>query len=358
MSEWRSNMDHQSKVYVVVPTSKESSSIVEYLIEPAILASNMNMVLGNDERFSTNIQSLSESDVVIADLTGVDAGVYYELGISHAFNKFTILISQSFDDVPKPLKGYQIIIYSTRFDKATDLTTSIRKALLKYSLNGSNGNPITDFVINSQSETNADKRILSQDKQLVLSSAVDHLVENFKLDPLNDLQAASTRIAAYTMDFGQKLNQRTAELEVISRTMGSGNYSKARRVLRNASDDIMLFASQLHSERENMTLGTDFIVASIDYFAKFVNYVSEGDSNVFQFKIMIRQLDKSLDEALPSLIFLREQLTDNTTDQKELRYSSKRAVNEVNFLIDTFINIQSSCKRAYLVIDTREEPNP
>ena len=60
------------------------------------------------------IEALSEADFVIADLTGRNPNVFYELGVRHALRNNTILIAQDIDDIPFDLRGQRAICY--RYD--------------------------------------------------------------------------------------------------------------------------------------------------------------------------------------------------------------------------------------------------
>lgn len=69
-----------------------------------------------DEIFETRsiIQIINEligrAEVVVADLTGRNANVFYELGYAHALGKSTILITQNAEDVPFDLRHRQYVI--------------------------------------------------------------------------------------------------------------------------------------------------------------------------------------------------------------------------------------------------------
>ena len=52
-----------------------------------------------------------KATVILADLTGKNPNVFYELGLAHAITRPAILIAQSMDDVPFDLRGLRIIIY-------------------------------------------------------------------------------------------------------------------------------------------------------------------------------------------------------------------------------------------------------
>jgi hypothetical protein len=57
------------------------------------------------------LRYLATADVVVADLTGHNANVFYELGVRHALSRRTILIAQSPSDLPADLSHYRTIIY-------------------------------------------------------------------------------------------------------------------------------------------------------------------------------------------------------------------------------------------------------
>lgn len=52
-----------------------------------------------------------QSRVVLADLTGKNPNVFYELGLAHALAKPVILVAQSIDDVPFDLRALRVIQY-------------------------------------------------------------------------------------------------------------------------------------------------------------------------------------------------------------------------------------------------------
>lgn len=128
---------------------------------------------------------------MIADLTGLNPNVMYELGIRHALCKKTILITQDLSEIPFDLKGYFCIQYNwittsqkTKFKK--DIHNTINK--LETSPEARYG-PFHTYVglkntINSDSENQlAIKRLISLEKELefVLADSETKLHEAYKL---------------------------------------------------------------------------------------------------------------------------------------------------------------------------------
>jgi hypothetical protein len=49
--------------------------------------------------------------VLLADLTGKNPNVFYELGLAHALAKPVILVAESMEDIPFDLRALRIILY-------------------------------------------------------------------------------------------------------------------------------------------------------------------------------------------------------------------------------------------------------
>jgi hypothetical protein len=54
---------------------------------------------------------ISAADIIIADMTGRNPNVFYEVGFAHAKGKYCILLTKSVNDIPFDLKHHRHIIY-------------------------------------------------------------------------------------------------------------------------------------------------------------------------------------------------------------------------------------------------------
>jgi hypothetical protein len=57
---------------------------------------------------------ISKADLIVADMTGRNANVFYEVGYAHALNKKTILLTAGSKDIPFDLQHYSHIVYKNR----------------------------------------------------------------------------------------------------------------------------------------------------------------------------------------------------------------------------------------------------
>jgi len=107
------------RVFVLTPFNEVLKPVYEDHIRKVIEGLELDVARADD--FFTNgsimadvWSALNYAEAVIADCTGRNPNVFYEIGIAHAIGKETILISQSLEDIPFDLRHLRVIIY--RYD--------------------------------------------------------------------------------------------------------------------------------------------------------------------------------------------------------------------------------------------------
>lgn len=76
------------------------------------------------------VQQITEADIVIAEITPVNANVFYELGYSHALRKATILLAnRTTDKLPFDVSGHRVIFYDDTIRGKRDIETNLRRHL-------------------------------------------------------------------------------------------------------------------------------------------------------------------------------------------------------------------------------------
>lgn len=83
---------------------------------------------------STIIQDIFEliyiSSIVIADLSGKNPNVFYEIGIAHTLGKTVIPIVQNFDDIPFDLQHHRALTYLNNSEGRSNLQKALEKRLI------------------------------------------------------------------------------------------------------------------------------------------------------------------------------------------------------------------------------------
>lgn len=124
------------KCFVLMPFNEENNlqeiyndqikTTVENLGFSCVRADNINNIGSIIETIWGNI---NESKFIIADLTGKNPNVFYELGIAHTIGKDVILLSQNIEDVPFDLRHLRVIPYKTTSRGAEKLTKELSETI-------------------------------------------------------------------------------------------------------------------------------------------------------------------------------------------------------------------------------------
>jgi hypothetical protein len=120
------------KCFVMMPFDPMFNGVWEHVLRPAVTA------LGDDckradDFFSPGpilndvLKSIREADYLIADLTGKNANVFYELGIAHTLGKPVILLTQQLNDVPFDLRYQRLIAYEDSAGGAAKLMATLQR---------------------------------------------------------------------------------------------------------------------------------------------------------------------------------------------------------------------------------------
>jgi hypothetical protein len=103
-------------VFVMMPFAAELTPVYQDHILPTILKTNRTCKRGDDFFSTQSIMdevwgAIYHSKICIADCTGRNPNVFYELGIAHTLGRPTILMAQSIDDIPFDIRHRRIIVY-------------------------------------------------------------------------------------------------------------------------------------------------------------------------------------------------------------------------------------------------------
>lgn len=108
--------DNKPFAFVLMPFAKQFDDIYKLGIKE--LCQDMDVVAERvDEQHFTDLilerihRQIENADIIIAEMTGQNPNVFYEVGYAHAKGKLCALITQSASDIPFDLKQYTHIIY-------------------------------------------------------------------------------------------------------------------------------------------------------------------------------------------------------------------------------------------------------
>jgi hypothetical protein len=74
-------------------------------------------------------ESINRARLIVAEMTGRNPNVFYELGIAHTLGKQVIMITQSMDFVPFDLKHLRCIVYEYKPGQIQTFEANLEKTI-------------------------------------------------------------------------------------------------------------------------------------------------------------------------------------------------------------------------------------
>ena len=358
-------MDDKKSVVVIMTFKEEFFEMYEML--KMEFSENYEFTNAGDTGNQQNIlrdiiEPIYRSDIIIADLTGLNPNVMYELGIAHTFNKKTIVITK--DDLaqlPFDLKQYRAKDYSTHFKKFAELIEYL-KMNMDGAINGtvSYSNPVKDFM----TLADIDKESWFYETPLDLEDNTD---KGF-LDYLAEIEENADSLAKDIQTMTEEMNEMssgvsksTREIERVKETGGGGMASFVRKESKKAAKFVSDFAMKLriHNQTieslwdkvENNTLGlleNQFAVQDNNK-QSLTNYLNslkgmkeaivQSNTSVEEFKTSVQQnvgIERSMNQAIR---FLVEDLSTYIDNTQRIVSSIDKIIAKSKFVVGNIIDM-------------------
>ncbi len=127
--------------FVIMPFGGWFDTYYNEIYCPAVQKSGLEIHRADDLYAPNNIVSdiweyTQKADIILADLTGKNPNVFYELGLAHAISKPVILITEIEEDIPFDLRAIRVLKYNKNEpDWGTKLKNSIEKSIKEITKN-------------------------------------------------------------------------------------------------------------------------------------------------------------------------------------------------------------------------------
>jgi hypothetical protein len=126
----------KADIFVMMPFKPEMKRVYDDCMKPTAQSLNLSINRGDDFFTKHPIvkdiwSAIYHCRLVIADCTGRNANVFYELGMTHTVGKPVILIAQNADDIPFDIHHYRHIIYNNTPEGLIKLVDELKSAIPK-----------------------------------------------------------------------------------------------------------------------------------------------------------------------------------------------------------------------------------
>jgi hypothetical protein len=118
-------------VLVLTPFNTDFDSTFE-TIRQVCSKVNLKCLRGDEEYIKSDVfahilKLIVRANIIIANINGRNPNVFYELGLAHALNKNTIMVSRAIDKLPIDVKSKYMILYEDERGLEIDLRTQLLK---------------------------------------------------------------------------------------------------------------------------------------------------------------------------------------------------------------------------------------
>lgn len=328
--------DYLRRAFVLMPFDPEFSSVYSDLIKPALENAGYEVERADEplERqnvLRTIVRRIYEAELIVADLTGGNPNVFYELGIAHGLGRPTVLITQASDgtpsDVPFDLRSYRIEFYSTRFDEIGELASAL-ETVGKEHLAGNVvfGNPVSDFVT---ADDNAKETGNGNDPAQQVEDEepgwLDHLEE---LERAADtISGTMERMGKATEDVSEDLQRSTQRTEALARRPGGASTQEQRKVISMAASDLTRYAERLEHDLPLLDSAVKQLTDSgLGYLSQAYAETEDQRKELGEAAQALAELSEATTEGLEGLQEFRQTVGEIPHVTKEFRRASRRVV--------------------------------
>ena len=312
-----------------MPFGKEFDDVYLGFIEPVLEEAGFTVGRADNIESQQNIlrdivEKIDQSTLIIADLTGANPNVFYELGLAHAIRRPVILITQSVSDVPFDLKSYRLLEYSTHFLdilKAKEQLASYARGCASGTLKF--GSPVTDFhsgePIPNHPITPPQSDVASEDDR----GFIDHLLDlNAGYD---GIAAIAVRMTGDLDTLNKSLEDATEEFTRINANPNQSSSTAVRRVSRRLAERVGHFHSQLKRENDEYAKIAQDTEDSLEFVVSFQHELSTAESDLEKRRALI----SSLQDFLHQLVGARDSLLGLASDAESLPRLERRLNREL-----------------------------
>lgn len=357
-------MEGKHIVFVIMPFEESHNDLYNHLKNS--FSNDYEFTNGGDLDNQQNImqdiiEGIYNAEVVIADLTGLNPNVFYELGLAHAMNKKVIILTQNINDLPFDIKSYRANEYSLQFNKLPLLESKLQE-LLKGAIDGSvrYGNPVFDYYpdFDPKNSNPTNENICKNDRDTIMTEGEQKQAEeedNNKgfLDYLSDIDEKSDEMTSEIEEISNglddvvnALDEANAEIERVKTKSGNIDPRYAQKICKKLAQPINEYSESLKLHVDNMVecwnvIDNSYLGVLESPFIQTpenIQAVEESKESLKEMKTVIAESDESVEsfiDSLEGIVGMERKLTKSTT----------ALVNELNGYLSMTETISSSVDR-------------
>lgn len=154
-------------IFMLMPSKDEFDIIYEVYIKKPLISAGYSIkrdkeIPGSSKIFEDILHNIRTAEIIIADLTGHNVNVFYELGIADEKKRYVIQIAQKGEELPFDLSQRRTIFYDIDERGLKNLSQEILKYVKTYKKEG-----LIDEIISEFRESESYSKSISFWKSLI-----------------------------------------------------------------------------------------------------------------------------------------------------------------------------------------------
>jgi hypothetical protein len=355
--------------FVLMPFDEEFDPIFSDFIRPSLESGGFDVKRASDIESQQNIlrdivNAIETYDVIVADLTGSNPNVFYELGVAHGRLRPVILLTQSVEEVPFDLKTYRLIPYSRDFaemGKAKAQLSAYAGKLREGTLPV--GNPVSDYLGEAVGAplggTGSPVSEDAGDDGDNAEEGLENVGEHGFLDHAAALQGGYTRLAevlvgisGHTNNFGDDINEATANLQSAASNPNSSYLAYARSVCRKLAERVAFYRGHLKPANDEFSEIMDDMGDSLEILAAFqLENIDGTEPQIQEYREQLQLYAQSATEMYDALGELVTTIEATPKAERRLNRELALAVAEMRRMRNNTERSISSVQRALSRLD-------
>jgi len=359
------------RAFVLMPFDQEFDAVFNKLVKPALEkvgydVKRADSILNQQNILKDIVRGIAEADLVVADLTSLNANVFYELGISHTMQKQTVLLAQSSEDIPFDLSSYRVIIYSTHFNEALQLSQKLKEIGEKAKSGKLGfGNPVTDFLpqmkgIKFPPVTKAKRAVMETEGEREIETEEEEKgIWDFVVDSeksMNDITECMERMTKATQKIGENTRQRTVEVRKIVKSGLPGTASRVHKITSAVAMDMIQHAKKLEEEQPKLHNAWESFDENTSGLVRITRiHTKEDKEAVLKFRSSVDELQLGIRCALKGVQRYREAIANMRGISRDINRASKRTAHILDLLISDLEGADSYCTKVLTLLNEKIE---
>lgn len=359
--------------FILMPFDADFDDVYSDLIRPPLEDAGFRVrradsLLNQRSVLQDVIRGIADAELIIADVSGLNPNVLYELGLAHAMGKRTVMLTQSIEELPFDLRPYRANEYSTRFNAAAKISESLSEigaAVLQGRADFSN--PVQDFAPQAlRSEVQVARTPRHPEGGQEAASAADESDEeaepdiglyeaNVELQEGNDrIVAVAAEIGNATKEIGDRVSERSERIDATRKNLGNKAGPVLLRIMKDTAQDFDWYSDTVEPLNKELQLAVQEISRGTNAIARFRASDQSVDPDTLEREIAsLESAETAMAESFASVSGFGDRISTLPNLESTLHRATRRAARVVADTAEIIETAQAEFGRAKALLAER-----